>query len=93
MPQKDLQQEIVDGANTILQSVDFLEKLIDEKIYKLSSNPFITDDKIKEAEAEILSLIKKLRQEESEMDRFMAKYIGIIKNEKEKVLHDIKRKE
>jgi hypothetical protein len=92
MPQPvDIQREMVRDANTILKSIDFLSDLIDKKLDLFDVAIEAKNDKdIELLKVEIQQLVRKLKSEEGEMDRYMVKYKALIKNEKEKMLHNPK---
>jgi hypothetical protein len=91
MPESDLQKEMLREANLILDSIDWLENQIDKKIILFDKAMEISDfEVLKNVELEIETLLLKLHKEEENMDNYMIKYRKLIKDEKEKILHNPK---
>lgn len=80
-------------SNLILASVDFLEKTITKKLNDIDKaeleNNFPEMENLKE---QILSLINKLNKEKVNMDNYMLKYTGVLRNEKKELLHSLGKK-
>ena len=93
MPDTDLQKSMINDANVILQSIDFLENLINKKL-KLVDIAIANSDteQLEILKKEIYQLLRKLRLEEKQMDVYMVKYKKLVQNEKEKMLHNSKQK-
>ena len=94
MPEKiKLQELMLQEADIILASIDFLEELISSKLEFFEKA--ISENKFEVAEftkIEIETLLKKLSKEEKNMDDYMTKFRKLIQYEKEKMLYDIKQK-
>jgi len=91
LKQSKLQEQMINDANLILESIDWIEKEIEDKL-KLFEKVLFKNN-IKEAskiEKELIVLLRRLDLEKIEMDNYMSKYTKIIKNEKEKILHNSK---
>ena len=78
-------------AALILSSVDFLENQIKQKLGEMeeaaNNNLYATAELI---EKQIRGLLRKINNENVEIDSFMRHYKQLIKDEKEKLLSNIK---
>jgi hypothetical protein len=90
---EDLKTEMTEQAMLILNSVAFLEKQIYNKLAQLDeaiNNNYLQDADI--LDKEVKSLLKKINDENKNMEIFMSKYKKEIKNEKKTILSSIKQK-
>jgi len=89
----DLQEEMREQAKLIINSVAFLEQQIYNKLAQLDEamNNDYTEDGESLAK-EIKSLLKKVNNENKNMDAFMSKYGKKIKNEETSILSHLKQK-
>jgi hypothetical protein len=88
-----IQETMLFEANLILESVNWLEKQIESEL--INFELAINSENFKQAssiEKTIKVLLAKLSLEEKNMDFYMEKYNKKIKDEKEKILHNIKQK-
>lgn len=74
-----LQVEMVTNANIILESIDFLEDLINKKLDLLEIAINTKDYSSIVLQAQIHQLLDKLHAEEQEMDHYMQKYTKLVK--------------
>lgn len=84
---EELKAQMVTDAMVIIASVGFLEKQINEKLALLEeavNNHYESD--VRELEAQVLALLKKVGRENRNMDLFMAKYGKAVRNEKKTIL-------
>jgi asparagine synthetase A len=89
----DLKSQMLSDAMIILSSVSFLEKEILKKTGELEEavNNGIRDDADR-IEKELNILIKKIGNENLEMDKFLNKYKKEVENEKKAILSNFKQK-
>jgi hypothetical protein len=90
---EDLKTEMTEQAMLILNSVAFLEKQIYNKLAQLDeaiNNNYLQDADI--LDKEVKSLLKKINDENKNMEIFMSKYKKEIKNEEKTILSSIKQK-
>ena len=89
----DLKSQMLSDAMIILRSVSFLEKEILKKTGELEEavNNGIRDDADR-IEKELNVLIKKIGNENLEMDKFLNKYKKEVENEKKAILSNFKQK-
>ena len=75
-----LQVEMVTNANIILESIDFLEDLINKKLDLLEIAVNTKDySSVNGLQTQIQQLLDKLHAEEKEMDNYMLKYTKLVK--------------
>ena len=87
----DLEIQMLNESNIIIESIDFLEKIINKK--GTDFEKYLFENNFKQAsiiEKEVLILLKKLSLEEENMDKFLIKYRNKINEEKAKILHNSK---
>jgi hypothetical protein len=70
---------MVTNANIILESIDFLEDLINKKLDLLEIAINTKDYSSIVLQAQIHQLLDKLHAEEQEMDHYMQKYTKLVK--------------
>ncbi len=84
---EDLNSQMITDALVIISSVGFVEKELNKNFSLLEEavrNSYAEDIPI--LEQRILGLMAKVRDENRNMDDFMAKYTTIIENEKKAIL-------
>lgn len=89
----DLKSKMLSDAMLILSSVSFLEKEILRKTGELEeavNNGF--QDEADKVERELNVLLKKIGNENFEMDNFLNKYKKQVENEKKAILSNFKQK-
>lgn len=89
--EEDLSSQMNDEALVIRASVAFLEKQINAKLAlfdEARNNGFSADAIL--LEGQIMSLLKKIDRENSNIDQFMSRYTKTITNEKKAILSGVK---
>jgi hypothetical protein len=83
MSKLDLKQEMLENADVIIKSVDFLEDLINKKLLAFDKAVARGDVALEESlNTDIRQLLKQLHNEENEMDKYMLKYKKLVDAEK-----------
>jgi hypothetical protein len=81
---ENLKKQILDEANLIIESVNWVEKQISMKLTQLDNartNFLIKEEEL--IERDIRNLLASVRREDKEIDNFLIRYSGVIKDAKD----------
>ena len=84
---------MINEANTILSSVDFLEKEITKKCLEIEEAEInYNQTEVEQLKTQLSQLLVKLSYETSNMDAYMIKYRKLVEDEKKTMLSSFSKK-